>query len=109
MATYRALQDIYLGGNWPYAPAGTTLTDQAPNPNIPQGWVPPAAVDPLDDDAVNAFWNAGVQLLGPVRVAPPKTYWTPYPSAGGTRPYILTGLGAWLGFRNWLETRGVAP
>lgn len=109
MATYRALQDIYIGGNWPYAPAGTTLTDQAPNPNIPQGWVPPAAVDPLDTPAVQAFWNAGPQQLPGIRVSAPATYWTPYPAGGGTRPMILTGLGTALGFRNWTDTRGAAP
>ena len=37
------------------------------------------------------------------------TYWTTYPAGGGTRPYILTGLGASLGFRNWIETRGAYP
>ena len=109
MATYRALQDISLGANWPYIQAGTILTDQGPSANIPAGWVPPAAVDPLDTDAVQAFWNAGVQLLGLVRVARPVTYWTPYPAGGGTRPYILTGLGTALGFVNWTSTRGAVP
>ena len=115
MARYRALQDIDIGARWPYAQAGSILQD-GEGGNIPSGWVPPAAVDPLDSGAVFVFWNAGVQLLGAVisrwtlqTVAPPVTYWTPYPAGGGTRPYILTGLGAGLGFRNWIETRGANP
>ena len=46
MATYRALQDMWLGGNWPYVQAGAMLTDGAGG-NIPKNWVPPAAVDPI--------------------------------------------------------------
>jgi hypothetical protein len=119
MATYRALQDIDLGKNWGPVLAGTILTDQPPVPNIPVGWVPPAAVDPLDTGAVTAFWNAGVQLLGLVRqqwnginVVPPVTFWKVDPAAGPGNPYrqfVLAGLGAGLGMVQLLGTRGVQP
>lgn len=111
MATYRALQDISLGASWPYITAGQILTDGLDGnpPNIPLNWVPPAAVDPISPDAIQAFWNAGPQQLGAVRVSRPLIYWTPYPAGGGTRPMILTGAGAALGFRNWITTRGAAP
>jgi hypothetical protein len=111
MATYRALQDISLGASWPYITAGQMLTDGLDgNPaNIPLGWVPPAAVDPISSDAIQNFWNAGVQILGMVRVSPPLIYWQPFPAGGGTRPYQLTGPGAALGFVNWITTRGAAP
>jgi hypothetical protein len=111
VATYRALQDISLDASWPYITAGQMLTDGLDGnpPNIPLNWVPPAAVDPISPDAIQNFWNAGVQQLGLVRVSRPLIYWAPFPSAGGTRPYQLTGAGAALGFRNWTTTRGAAP
>jgi hypothetical protein len=71
--------------------------------------VPSGQVEPLDSAAIQDFWNAGVQQLGLIRVSRPAVYWAPFPSGGGTRPYQLTGAGAALGFRNWIETRGAAP
>ncbi len=116
MATYRALQDIDLGKNWPQVQAGTILTDQPPVPNIPANWSPPAAVDPLDGLAVTAFWNAGVQLLGLVRqqwngisLAPPVTYWTPAVNPNPYREFVLTGLGVGMPMVQLLGTRGVQP
>jgi hypothetical protein len=122
MAIYRALHGICANGsvdpvsgnaNWPLIPPGTYFSDSAEDvypQMVPQGWVPPAAVDPLDTPAVQAFWNVGPQQLpGPIRVSAPATYWTPYLAGGGTRPMILTGKGAVLGFRNWTDTRGAAP
>jgi hypothetical protein len=114
VAQYRALADIYPGGNFPYITAGTVFSD-TPSDTVPQmvlqGWTPCAMVDPLNTAAVQAFWNAGVQLLGRIAmgVQAPATYWVPFPAGGGTRPYILTGLGAALGFQNWLDTRGAWP
>ena len=107
MAQYRALQDIYTDPF--YIPAGVVFSD-TPGDTVPQmapqGWSPPAAVDPLTPDAALAFWNAGVQQLGLVRVARPQCYWVPYPPGGGTRSFILTGIGSSLGFRNWTEYAG---
>lgn len=114
MASYRFLQDHNVGGV-SYL-AGTTASTADVGGSLPAGWMPSGQVDPLDSAAVQAFWNAGVQLLGLVRaqwtgisVPRPVTYWTPFPAGGGTRPYILTGLGASLGFVNWTETRGANP
>lgn len=106
MARYRALADISLGSNWPYAQAGTILVD-GPGGNIPDGWVPPGCVEPLDASAATAFWQAGVQLPGRVIsqwtnqvVPPPLTKWVPIPDkpdpTGRVIPsglYQLTGLG----------------
>jgi hypothetical protein len=114
MSTYRFLQDHDIGGA--VYLAGTTAATMDVGGTLPAGWRPSGQVDPLDGAAVQDFWNAGVQLLGSVRaqwtgvsVAPPATYWVPYPAGGGTRPYILTGLGAGLPFRNWIEPRGAVP
>lgn len=120
MATYRALADIDLGKNWPQVQAGTILTDQPPVPNIPVGWSPPGAVEPLDAGAVTAFWNAGVQFPGgPIRpqwsgvsISPPTTKWIVDPAASPGNPYrqyVLSGLGAGLGMVQLLGTRGVQP
>lgn len=112
IATYRALQDIYLGGNWPYAQAGSILID-GPGGNIPPNWQPPPCVDPLDADGVQRFWNAannggmflgGFGSLGLVRqqwtnqyVAPPVTFFVPVPgTVNPNRLYRLVGLGVGL-------------
>jgi hypothetical protein len=91
MAQYRALQDCYLAGA--YVNAGDIVT-------LPNTIIPPAAVDPLDTPAVNAFFAAGPQLCGLIRqqwstiIAPPVTRWIPGP---GANQWQLTGLGAALG------------
>jgi hypothetical protein len=114
MASYRLLADHYVGGVVHLA--GTTLSTADVGGTLPTGWVPSGQVDPLDGDAVQAFWDAGPQGLGLVRqrwtgtpVPRPVTYWVPYPAGGGTSPMILTGLGAGLGFRNWISPRGTVP
>jgi hypothetical protein len=108
MSTYRFLQPHWIGNR--YYEAGTVASTEDVGGTLPAGWVPSGQVDPTDSAAVTDFFNAGVQLLGRIAagVSPPKTYWTPFPAGGGTRPYGLTGLGAGL-WRNWLETRGSAP
>jgi hypothetical protein len=70
---------------------------------LPSNFTPPAAVDPLDNAAAIAFFNAGPQLLGSVRtqwttvpVKQPLTYWT----SVGNDVWQLTGLGAALGVKN---------
>jgi hypothetical protein len=89
MAQYRALQDCYFGGA--YITAGDTVT-------LPNSFVPPGALDPLDSAAVTAFFNAGPQLCGLIRaqwatqfVAPPVTRWV---SGPGSNQVQLTGLGS---------------
>lgn len=100
MARYRALAEIHLGPHWPHVEAGSILQD-GPNGNIPEGWVPPGCVDPLDQAAVQAFWNAGVQFPGLVR-QPPITKWVVDPGAPAGNPYrqfCLSGLGEGLPHR----------
>jgi hypothetical protein len=89
MAQYRALQDCYIGGA--YITAGDTVT-------LPNNFIPPGALDPLDSAAVTAFFNAGPQICGLMRpqwstqvVVPPVTRWVPGPGLGQVQ---LTGLGA---------------
>jgi hypothetical protein len=93
MAQYRFLQDCYLAGQ--YFNAGDVAT-------LPNTVIPPAAVDPLDNAAITAFWNAGPQLCGLIRpqwsvqaVGPAAIYWVPFNLA--LTQYQLTGAGAALG------------
>ena len=119
MAVYRALQDLSVPA---FISAGTLFFSRWSNHRTRRcaagatGMGARTAVDCVDSDAIQKFWNAGVQLLGLVRqqftgvpVAPPQIYWQPFPSAGGTRPYQLTGAGAALGPVNWTNTRGANP
>ena len=101
MASYRWLQDCYVNGVY-YNAGDVAQTADVLGGTLPIGWQPNAAVDPLDTGAVYAFWNAGPQLLGLVRmqwsgipVNPPTTYWKAIPSSGATQ-FRLTGLGAGL-------------
>jgi hypothetical protein len=112
LAKYRFLQDA-VDINGIYYQAGSIASTADVGGTLPAGWIPPAAVDPIDAAAIQAFWNAGPQQLGLCRqqwngigVAPPAIYWTSFPPGGGTQPMILTGAGAALGFRNWLSPRG---
>jgi hypothetical protein len=109
LAQYRALTDL-IGPGGTYYPAGSIFTDL----NQP-GWIPGTPMlDPLNSTAVQLFYAVGVQLLGRMNFGtpPPISYWAPFPSAGGTRPYALTGpIAASLGLSpiNWTETRGAVP
>ena len=103
MARYRALAEIHLGPHWPHVQAGDTLFD-GPGGNIPEDFKPPGCVEPLNKEAVQAFWNAGVQFPGQLGtgVAPPRTKWVPDPSAPAGNPYrqfCLSGLGEGLPHR----------
>jgi hypothetical protein len=100
---YRALMDIFLP-DLTYVEAGTTFTG-------PPGWIPAVAVDPVDTNGIQAYWNLGPVMMDNaeisrclfpygdwmrrtgVLVAAPKVYWTP--TTGGK--FILTGSGASLG------------
>jgi hypothetical protein len=102
------LAPLYIGTA--YIEAGTTIT-------MPTGqWVPPVAADPVDQNAIQDFWNAGVQIMGLVRtqfstlpVAPPQVYWQPVnPALGQLSAYQLTGAGASLGPKA-MSNRGALP
>lgn len=114
MSTYRFLQDHSIAGI--YYQAGSVASTADVGGTLPTNWLPSAAVDPIDTPAIAAFFAAGPQQSGMVRarwtqidVNPPAIYWVPFPAGGGTRPMILTGAGAALGFQNWTSTRGANP
>src|SRR5437868_3003596 len=58
LPSYLLLTDHYLATG--YTPAGTTVTE---GKEIPIGWIPTLAVDPLNTVAIQAFWNAGPRAL----------------------------------------------
>jgi hypothetical protein len=110
VATYLALCDFSAPPF--YIEAGQTCTDTGPNKNLPTGWTPnPSCVDPLDNDALNAFYAVGPimgagGIVGPGSLTPswpggsrfnvakpkPHTYWVPVPNQPGF--FKLTGMGA---------------
>lgn len=104
MATYRALNDIDLGGNNPYISAGTTFL-------APPTYIPSGDVDPIDTVAIQTFWNAGPQFSTrqPFQrlTAAPVIYWTPVPGLPLT--WILTGAGASLGNRQMIPIGAIIP
>jgi len=100
MAQYRLLTDHYIAGR--YLEAGTVITTGIAG--VPANWAPTPEVDPLDTDAIQAFWNAGPRINLPAPsiirsrwvgeiVAAPVVYWR----AVGGGFYQLTGAGASLG------------
>jgi hypothetical protein len=96
MAQYRWLQDGYVNGF--YYQAGDVASTANAGGTLPNTFIPPGAVDPLDTAAVTAFFNAGPQICGLIRpqwstqvVTPPVTRWIPGPGASQMQ---LTGLGA---------------
>jgi hypothetical protein len=63
MASYRLLAPIYVQDR--YMEAGTIVTDQGGNANIPVGYVPPPlACEPLDDTAIAFYYAAGPRGVG---------------------------------------------
>jgi hypothetical protein len=108
MAMYRLLADHYFPSG--YISAGTIVTEG--DGNIPIGWVPTLAVDPLNSQAIQAFWQAGPRAANSAQpnveiapgwwmrwanqpVAPPTVYWQKV--ANGL--FRLTGGGSALGIR----------
>jgi hypothetical protein len=99
--SYRLLADHYLYGYY-YKP-NTIITE---GKEVPIGWVPTLAVDPLDSLAVAAYYAAGPRNVdygdlstytnmykrefADVPVNSPITFWKQVP---GTRTYQLMGLG----------------
>ena len=98
---YRLLLPHWLNNT--YYDANSIITEGV---DVPFGWVPTLAVDPLTTTAVQAFFNAGprgggqyedLNMTNTFRAAfnvlmPPVTYWK---QSGGF--WTLTGLGATLG------------
>jgi len=99
-AQYRLLVDHYLVTG--YTGAGTIVTEGV---QIPFGWIPTVAVDPLNSVAIQKYWNAGpTQLVEGERSRDfypfatwfkPSVYWSQVPGTNNT--FILTGAGASLG------------
>lgn len=109
-ATYRLLVKHYLGGV--YYEAGTIVHEGV---EVPIGWVPTIATEPLNAAAIVSYWNAGPpgaversqdfypfvsqyisvfrRQTGPRPL--PGVYWQQVPGTAST--YILTGDGASLG------------
>jgi len=111
---FRVLTDIFTPAPvCGYAQAGQILSS-TPGPGeipIPSNWIPPAnAVDPLDPDAVQAYWNAGpagcmdaewrralftnCSRWSGMPVGPPATQWLP---ADPTKPWLGFTLGGRFG------------
>jgi hypothetical protein len=83
---FRFLQDHWVEGAR-IIPAGAVE-------DLPLSFQPSGAMEPLDQDALSAFYRAGVQLPRVhLTVNPPITAWRQIP---GTKTYQLTGLGAGL-------------
>jgi hypothetical protein len=98
-ASYRLLSDHYLYGYY-YKP-NTIITEGV---EIPFGWVPTLAVDPLNAQAIAAFYAAGPRSVdygdlstytnmykrefADVPVAPPHIFWQ---QVSGTKTYQLKG------------------
>jgi hypothetical protein len=107
-ASYRLLcphQLIGPSGVAIWYPQNTVVTEGI---EIRFGWIPSLAVDPLNLEAVNAYYAAGPRSVAyddnptfggaiwptwgqeMVPMAPPVTHWAQVP---GTKTYALTGLG----------------
>jgi hypothetical protein len=103
-ASYRLLCPHYINGIM--LVADDIVTEGV---DVPNGWVPTLACDPLNSDAVNAYYAAGPRSLayeanptfggaiwgtwrnGAIPPAPATTHWVPF---GGNLLWKLTGLGA---------------
>jgi hypothetical protein len=99
LGQYRLLEPHYFAASG-WRPAGAIVIEGA---DVPIGWVPTLAVDPLNNPAVNAFYNAGPRSNayedlnmwargtpqdGPM-ILSPVTFWIQSGNA-----YSLTGLGS---------------
>jgi hypothetical protein len=102
MSQYRFLQDAYVGMS--YFAGTTASTADILGGTLPVNWVPGPYVDPLDNAAITAFWNAGPQVAPLARVqwttipvVTAAVYWQVFNLA--LTQYQLTGAGAALGPR----------
>jgi hypothetical protein len=73
--------------------AGDLLTE---GQNIPVGWVPTPAVDPLNDAAVAAFHAIRPEAPPAARQFDPQTFWEVAELLPSCTLWRLTGLGAGL-------------
>jgi hypothetical protein len=100
MAIYKLLSSIFVGtAGGSLLVTGQTVTE---GKELPVGFVPNGCCDPLDADGAQKMWNAGpvaatIDLFTP----PPVTFWKPV--APGSAFSILTGLGASLGPKVWID------
>lgn len=63
MAQYRAICDLYLPGDR-YCEAGDIVSDSGIGVPVPVGWPPPLAVDPIDGDGLQRFFDQGPASMG---------------------------------------------
>jgi hypothetical protein len=93
---YRLLKSHYLTTGW--FDVDTIITEGM---DVPIGWIPTLGVDPLNPQAVTAFYNAGPRSASSYEDVNefenatrsrtrPVTFWKP---VSGTHTYTLTGLG----------------
>ena len=121
---FRALTDIFTPGCG-YVQAGQILSS-TPGPGeipIPSHWIHPAhAVDPLDPDAVERYWQAGpagcmdaewrralftnCARWSDVPVAPPSTQWLPVDPTKPWLGFVLSGGGGNYGPKPPMGNRG---
>lgn len=97
MASYRLLQPHWI--NDAYLEANTTATDTGANANIPVGWKPTLACEPLDSGGLTNFYAQPpgrpplIQSQFQTNVIqPPTTFWLGTP-AGSCTKWQLQGLG----------------
>ena len=97
-ASYRLLRPQYLSSGW--RPAGDVINEGV---DVHLGWAPTLAVDPLNTQAVNAFYAAGPRdnaheslnfWAGGEFVPKPATYWYIFTDTSGQEYWALSGLGA---------------
>jgi len=105
-ATYRLLVDHYILNT--YLLANTTVTEGI---EVPLGWVPTIAAEPLNTTAIQNYWNAGPSgvssaqygidyFSAPFFLGPPTrvgVFWQQI--AGSAGRFQLTGAGASLGIK----------
>jgi hypothetical protein len=111
LGTYRLRAPHYLRnglGNTVYQNQGYVVNEGV---DVPIGWIPTLAVDPLNSPAVTSYYNAGPRgnsfedlnlrtggFPGLPPGAPPSAYFMPvtYWKASIGNTWVLTGLGAGL-------------
>jgi hypothetical protein len=102
MAQYHLLDDIYVNNQ--LIEKGQIVSDTGPGALLPANYVPTAAFDPIDADAIAKFWAAGpiIEYAAPtlirsrwtnVGVAAPLVRWVPFANPNTQGLYILTGAG----------------